>query len=780
MFFIKKINYKKDNIQQIFYLIFKFNLMQKIICCNILDKNNDIMYHKIKKEGTLFDLRNSLEKRRNFKLLFFLKENGNYFTKEEEKHYILKSENINFTNINTIKINLDNKFLCYINLENISLKNLRIQLDRKITLQHKFFFNNAFILDERHFKVFDICKNNIIEMNKISKEIFDSLKEDNIYIDKELNDSKEINNINKKKIIKIEDNEKCELFNNLKNNRKEPFKLIYQNQEINNNIEKDINSKTNMSKIQNNIKNNNLKRYKSIELKKRNGKIIIKYNLIFNGEIKKDFPFLECSPDLKLSQIKEILPLKYRNYIFLYDGYPIYSEETNISEIAKNNKVYLKNEEKIPNNLNKILSGCQKLNENSIYEYYLYSNTKFNEQEEKDCISLLLLGETGAGKTTFLNSLINFILKVEYFDYFRYLLVKEEGSDNSLSQTKEVNIYHIKSHNSYPPIKIIDTPGFGDTSGYDFDKKITRMIFDKFKEIKDLNAVCFICKYNEVRFNFSQRYIFNYIIDLFGKDMAENFLVLFSFCDVGKILSKNCFEDKDSPFYKIINKVKEPWYLPFNNSGFFSEKKNEIIEEFYKMGNESFIQLIYKLKSLKKVKLALSSEVNIKREKLDIILSYINKKIIDLANLLQINNYSYSAEKLYFYYCNKCKFFSDNNKCIICQQALDINYGNKYFNFIQYSQKGNNLLLKYYLEIYSNLFQLENIMKEYNNITLKDSQETVKAFLYKILNENYNNKQISQEINEIVMKYKEYINAFSKQINKQNDFSLYLFNQLIK
>ena len=585
----------------------------------------------------------------------------------------------------------------------------------------------------------------------------------------------EINNNKFEKNIFIKNNNK--LLNINKKNISEPFRLLpvedYNKKEMG--IKCDSNIIMFEKKISNNKKRNN-----SINPKKRKEKTI-KYNIFFNGKIDPDFPIFECSPNFSLSEVRQSFPEKYKKYIFLYDGYPIGSEKTTkVSEIANdNNNVYLKNGKfSFNNNTSKqIKADFQKLNKNSIYEYYLYPNSIFNEEEEKECISLLLLGETGAGKTTFLNSLINFVLKVNYSDNYRYLLVNEKESNNSLSQTKEVNIYYIKSHNSYPPLKIIDTPGFGDTSGHNFDKKIAKMIFEKFKEIKDLSAVGFICKYNEERFNFSQRYIFNCIINLFAKDMAENFMVLFSFCDIGEIVSKKCFEDKDSPFYKIMNRIKEPWYLKFNNSGFFAEKKNEIIEEFFKMGNESFVKLINKLKSLRKIKLELSSEVNIKREKLDNISLYIQKKLIDFANFKQLTSYTYSEEGLFTYYCCECKFFSDKNKCLICKKSLNIEYGNKYFNFSKYPGKLDSLFSKCSLEIYSNLFQLEYIMQEYNNITLKNSHETLKEFLSQIQNEN---QKISQNLNNISKKYIEYRTNFYNQANQQKEFALYLFNQLQK
>ena len=727
--------------------------MQNLICCNICNQQYDKMYVKIKKDSSLIDLRNTLEEKRKFVSLYFLNKDGNYFSKEEEGKILIsqyyKDGVVYFSNANSIKINLNGKFLLDIQFKNISLSILRKNLSEKINLKNKFYFKDAFIIDEENFNVFDICKNNMIEIKTIPDDLFIELKNDEKFIDKEPIDSKD----NNKNFIK---------FNNAKKKAKlkNSFSGI-ENEEI---IKKEEYESENIQKYK------DLKRYNSLRNEK-NQDNCIKYRIFINDEINEDFPFYECSPDTKLIQIKENLPSKYKNCNFLLDGYPITKEEYKVSEVAKNNIIYLKYE--------KILNNCKKLSKKSIYEYYLYQDNNFTEEEEKECISLLLVGQTGTGKTTFLNSLINFLLNVKYSDNIRYLLVNEEkNSENYLSQTKEVNIYHIKSHNSYPPIKIIDTPGFGDTSGIEFDKKIVKMIFEKFKEIKDLNSVCILCKYNESRFDYSQKYIFNYIIDLFGKDMAENFMILFSFCDVGEISSRICFEGIDSPFQKIIDKIKEPWYLKFNNSGYFSEKKIEIVKEFFQMGNESFMKLISKLKSLKKIKIELSSEVYIKRRKLDKITSYIQKKIIYLANLMLNPASENKTENIKLYYCHKCKFFSDPKSCIICNNKLNSEYGNNNFNFNQNPSRPDNLLLKNYLEIFSNLFQLENIMKEYNNITLRDSQETIKEFLSQIINEN-KNQNIYSNISTIKNKYDNFINDFKNKNFSQKDFAKYLFNQLI-
>lgn len=87
----------------------------------------------------------------------------------------------------------------------------------------------------------------------------------------------------------------------------------------------------------------------------------------------------------------------------------------------------------------------------------------------------MVVGQTGSGKTTLLNSFINYLLGIQFEDTFRYKIIHEDFGPNRKqdeSQTSEVINYCIKANNGFPPIVIIDTPGFGDTRGIKQDIKI--------------------------------------------------------------------------------------------------------------------------------------------------------------------------------------------------------------------------------------------------------------------------------------------------------------------
>jgi hypothetical protein len=56
---------------------------------------------------------------------------------------------------------------------------------------------------------------------------------------------------------------------------------------------------------------------------------------------------------------------------------------------------------------------------------------------------------------------------------------------------------------------------------------------------------------------------------LFGKDIAENFVCMLTFCDNDVPPVKKALEDKDSPFVEVKATIQEPWYLEYNNSALY-------------------------------------------------------------------------------------------------------------------------------------------------------------------------------------------------------------------
>jgi ribosome biogenesis GTPase A len=95
----------------------------------------------------------------------------------------------------------------------------------------------------------------------------------------------------------------------------------------------------------------------------------------------------------------------------------------------------------------------------------------FDEKLTGDIKTALIVGMTGVGKSTFLNSLVNCIMGVEADDPFRYVIVDDFKSNQSQSVTTEVTTYVIKRQgNMKSNFVLVDVPGIGDTRGIDIDK----------------------------------------------------------------------------------------------------------------------------------------------------------------------------------------------------------------------------------------------------------------------------------------------------------------------
>ena len=169
----------------------------------------------------------------------------------------------------------------------------------------------------------------------------------------------------------------------------------------------------------------------------------------------------------------------------------VFNNYENINKAFQNYKNIIFEKEK-----NKILKKSIINNQQKIFKLYQYPSKPFTKYEIENCLNIIFVGETGTGKTSLINSLINYVCQVENNDKYRFYLANEQTNNNqSLSQTSEVNIYKINSHFNNPALKIMDTPGLNDTGGRNIDLKNIEKIRNKFfYELSYINAICFFIK----------------------------------------------------------------------------------------------------------------------------------------------------------------------------------------------------------------------------------------------------------------------------------------------
>ncbi|XP_073347144.1 uncharacterized protein [Pagrus major] len=278
--------------------------------------------------------------------------------------------------------------------------------------------------------------------------------------------------------------------------------------------------------------------------------------------------------------------------------------------------------------------------------------------------TIMLLGATGSGKSTLINAMINYIVGVEWKDNFRFKLVDEDQSRSQAeSQTSEVTVYKVNHQEGFKipfSLTIVDTPGFGDTRGVGRDKEITeqiRRLFTSVNGVSEIDAVCFVTQASLARLTATQRYVFDSVLSIFGKDVAENIEMLVTFAD-----------GKQPPVLEAINVSKVPCpkndiglpvHFKFNNSALFADNRSSsdracdedsdedddnFDEMFWNMGSKSMEKFFTALGKMTTKSLLMTREVLQERKQLETAVEGLQPQV--KAGLAKLEEIKKTKEKI--------------------------------------------------------------------------------------------------------------------------------------
>uniref|UniRef100_A0A3B4Y027 AIG1-type G domain-containing protein n=1 Tax=Seriola lalandi dorsalis TaxID=1841481 RepID=A0A3B4Y027_SERLL len=203
---------------------------------------------------------------------------------------------------------------------------------------------------------------------------------------------------------------------------------------------------------------------------------------------------------------------------------------------------------------------------------------EFGKESLRRNRTIILLGATGSGKSTMINAMISYIVGVEWKDGFRFTLTDEDQSRSGAeNQTSEVTVYKIHHQEGFKinySLTIVDTPGFGNTRGIERDRMIVEQLRNLFSSelgVSEVDAVCFVAPASSARFTPTQKYVFDSVLSVFGKDVAENIRVLVTFSHGQRPPVLEAINASGVPCPKTKDGL--PVHFKFNNSSLFLRDK---------------------------------------------------------------------------------------------------------------------------------------------------------------------------------------------------------------
>ncbi|KAK2870483.1 hypothetical protein Q8A67_024875 [Cirrhinus molitorella] len=246
--------------------------------------------------------------------------------------------------------------------------------------------------------------------------------------------------------------------------------------------------------------------------------------------------------------------------------------------------------------------------------------------------TILMVGETGTGKTTLINAMINYMLGVEREDKVWFEITDDQSNQTQAhSQTSSITVYGFYLQESPIDLTIIDTPGYGDTRGADHDEEIAECLLRLSKsaeEVDEINAVCLVIKATQNRLSDRQRYIFDAVQSLFGRDIAENIVLLFTH-STGAPPKNALTAVKEAEIKCAVNDKNQPVFFLFDNcqSDAADEEYEKIQEQSWTLsfrGMEFFFQF---LKNIKPKTLKMTQDVLQQRMQLEANISNLHLRV---------------------------------------------------------------------------------------------------------------------------------------------------------
>ena len=249
---------------------------------------------------------------------------------------------------------------------------------------------------------------------------------------------------------------------------------------------------------------------------------------------------------------------------------------------------------------------------------------------------LMLVGATGAGKTTLINGMVNYVQGVQWDDNYRVQLISYENAKSQSSITTYT--IHPSPKSRFPhTLTIVDTPSFNDAKHDQLFQQIQEFFSTTLqgkKGIDHIDGIGFVIQSSLARLTIENRMLTS-IMSIFGSDVVDNIFMMITFADASKPPVMTAIKEANVKFNKIFK---------FNNSAIYASNSSESGSQeydfnsmFWKLGMNSFKYFFEDFCHAEQVSLYLTKEVLRERKHLEVAHQAIQQQIdLDIAKLEEL------------------------------------------------------------------------------------------------------------------------------------------------
>ncbi|CAE6413852.1 unnamed protein product [Rhizoctonia solani] len=162
-------------------------------------------------------------------------------------------------------------------------------------------------------------------------------------------------------------------------------------------------------------------------------------------------------------------------------------------------------------------------------EVGLVTKSVFRSAMKKRALSILLVEETGGGKTAFVSLMLNLLQGNDPFELDeQHCVDSESGLDKSQSQTSKARIYTVTTIEGVK-FQIIDTPGLADTRGINENMKNKEKTYRAPQEhVTTVDGIMLVANGRVQRLTVSMSYTLETLATLFPQSIKDNLGIIFT------------------------------------------------------------------------------------------------------------------------------------------------------------------------------------------------------------------------------------------------------------